>query len=1066
MSDEEQIQMLKLMIGRAGTGKTKYILDLVSRMASRGENTVTIVPEQGSFSYEKVFVKEIAPSNQDRAKVVSFKSLTEDILREYGGGALPQLSDAGRVAVIRKAIRELDDEVRRYARARRDLGLCVQLANVIDEMRNAGVSADLIETAADRADSIKGERLREMAAIYRKSVEDCIEKNLDGPDRMIVAAQRIRESGCFENTTVVMDWFSGFTSPEEEMIRAMIETAKDVVIVLHGSKDRPSVFDVSMRTADMAADYAKQIGIKTETIYFEDFRRFANEGTRNAERLLAGDALSASGEGLYRIDTAGIYEETEAVALEILDLVRNRGYRFRDIAVISNDTEKYRAAINTYFSMVGVPFFCNFASNILYTPVVVFMKDCANLLGSFSTDNILEIMKSPLLGLDPGDTGLVEAYCEVWGPGRDDWTKPFTKNPTGYSGYMGEKETKDLKIIERTRSSVIPKLHDFTEKYRGKAVNDQLLGMIDLLKSFGGVEILKEKCGYDPELARQSNAAFSIMDSISEIFWNEKMSPDDLLNIISIEALATPIKNIPASLDQVMIVSADSGRLDNPRVVFLLGLNDGDFPKYSGASGLISQEERDLLVEAGAPLTICADGKDEAEEYNLYRSLSAASDRVYLCRHEYEGGEKKSPTQLVEKLRELASPPEYLKEDLPGVVNRRTARYEVAKDPDSAGAKLLEAEKITDADDIVSAIKVRDFRIEDLETEEKLLGKIAKLSATKLEQYAKCPLKYYFEYILNIRIPEKAEVTPLSAGNFVHGTMERVMKRVEGDLRTVSEDELRQISNEESDNELRETVGDVTELNPRTYRLFTRLKGQNQRLLLRLREELRQSLFNPTDFELNIARGSEVEPLRLTADDGGEIEIRGKVDRVDVYNSESGKNYIRIIDYKTGTKKFDIKKVRNGEEIQMPLYLVTLCENAKERYGDPLPAGVLYMPSDPSAPDESEDGGKGVSAYTANGIVLSDREVLDAMEPGGEGRYIPYVAKKGKKNKYALTLDEFNSIGEDVRNVVIDSVNRLYGGDISPKPSDSLDSACNYCQYKAACDRNKRGGEEQDDAAD
>ncbi|MBR2805183.1 MAG: hypothetical protein IKE18_00210, partial [Oscillospiraceae bacterium] len=158
MLDKERIQMLKLMIGRAGTGKTKYILDLVSHMASQGENTVTIVPEQGSFSYEKVFVKEIAPSNQDRSKVVSFKSLTEDILREFGGGALPQLSDAGRVAVIRKAIRELDDEVRRYAKAKKDLGLCVQLANVIDEMRNAGVSADLIETAADRADSIKGER--------------------------------------------------------------------------------------------------------------------------------------------------------------------------------------------------------------------------------------------------------------------------------------------------------------------------------------------------------------------------------------------------------------------------------------------------------------------------------------------------------------------------------------------------------------------------------------------------------------------------------------------------------------------------------------------------------------------------------------------------------------------------------------------------------------------------------------------------------------------------------------------------------------------------------------------
>ena len=1055
--------MLRLILGRAGTGKTKYILDLISRLAADGKNTVTIVPEQGSFAIERVFVREIEPVNQDRARVVSFKSLTEDILKEYGGGALPQLSDAGKVAVVRKAIRELGEDVRRYTRAQRDLGLCVQLSDVINELRNAGVSADLIDEAAGTTDSIKGDRLREMAAIYRKSIEDCIEKNLDGPDRMVAAAQRIRESGCFEETTVIMDWFSGFTSPEEEMIRAMIETAKDVIIVLHGSKERPPIFGVSMRTADELRQYAEQVGVEVETSYFEDFYRFSSPGTRNAERLLAEESVYSNGEGLYKIEASGIYEETEAVALEILHLVRDKGYRFRDIAVISNDIEKYRSAINTYFDIDGVPFFCNFASNILYTPVIVFAKNCIGLLGSFDTDNILEMMKSPLLGIESADTGLVEAYCEVWAPGKNDWLKPFEKNPMGFSAFMGEKETEDLKTIEKTRKAVIPKLVDFVETYRGKTVNEQMIGIIELLKSFGGLDVLAK---YESDLTRESNAAFGIMDSVSEIFWGEKLSPDDLINIISIEALATSIKNIPASLDQVMIVSADSGRLDNPKVVFVLGLNDGDFPRYTNSSGLLSQEERDILVEAGAPISICMDGKDEAEEYNLYRSLSCASDRVYLCRHEYEGNEKKNSTQLLEKLWSLASGPDYAEEDLPQVVNSRTARYEMAKDPESGGSKLLEEAKIADAKDIESAIKVRDFKIEDLESEERLLGKIAKLSPTRLEQYAKCPLRYYFEYILKIHIPEKAEVTPLSAGNFVHGTMERVMKRVNGDLRTVSEEELRQISNEESDNQLRETVGDVSELKPRTYRLFTRLKGQNQRLLLRLKDELGQSLFMPADFELPIANGASVEPLKLETESGRKIEVQGKVDRVDVYNSTTGQNYIRIVDYKTGTRKFDIKKVRSGEDIQMPLYLVTLCENAKERYGDPLPAGVLYMPSDPAAPDEGESGGKGAGAYTAKGIVLSDEEVLKAMEPGGEGKYIPYTAVKGKRNTSALTMDQMIAVGEDARNAVIDSVNRLYSGDISPNPKDGTDSPCRYCVYKAACDRNKRGGEEQDYAAD
>ena len=239
-----------------------------------------------------------------------------------------------------------------------------------------------------------------------------------------------------------------------------------------------------MRTADELRQYAEQVGVEVETSYFEDFYRFSSPGTRNAERLLAEESVYSNGEGLYKIEASGIYEETEAVALEILHLVRDKGYRFRDIAVISNDIEKYRSAINTYFDIDGVPFFCNFASNILYTPVIVFAKNCIGLLGSFDTDNILEMMKSPLLGIESADTGLVEAYCEVWAPGKNDWLKPFEKNPMGFSAFMGEKETEDLKTIEKTRKAVIPKLVDFVETYRGKTVNEQMIGIIELLKSF------------------------------------------------------------------------------------------------------------------------------------------------------------------------------------------------------------------------------------------------------------------------------------------------------------------------------------------------------------------------------------------------------------------------------------------------------------------------------------------------------------------------------------------------------------------------------------------------------
>ncbi|MGI5889152.1 MAG: PD-(D/E)XK nuclease family protein [Oscillospiraceae bacterium] len=1050
--------MLRIIAGRAGTGKTTYALNTARELAEKGRPSITVVPEQGSYSVEKYYCEALPYEMQDLARVMSFKQLAEEVLRRYGGGAKPQLDDAGKAAMVRRCVIELGDEVPVYRRAERDAGLCTEISDAIDELRNSGATPSMLEAAADQEDSISGDRLRQLASIMKKYAGDSMEKNLDGPERMRTASQRLRESGWLSGRTVILDWFSGFTFPEQEMISAIMETADDVIVTLQWDpRIQSQAMKLSGYTAQWLKDTAASLGIGYSETVLDRVRRYRNPGAGAGEELLSLGS-SEGGAGLFRIEAQDRYAEAESTAAEICRLVREEGYRYGEIAVAARDSEQYRSAVTSAFKAADIPYFADFKRNISYSPVIRFVRACVEMISQYDTAKILEIMKLPVSCVDPFDAGAAEAYAEVWDIRGDQWLTRFEKNPEGFSSSEpGPGAKKLLEAAERARSTVIGRLSEFVEKCSGASADVVLREAYLMMQKLGGLEWLSRSA--DQETVREANAAFGVMDSLSRILEGEAVSPEILSGLIAAEAAATSIKDIPAALDEVTVGSSSGLRLAGVKALFLLGLCEGEFPRYEVKEGLLTQEERDLLAESGASVQIGTSGSDSREYSDLYRIISVPSERLYLCRPLYDGSGQTMRSSALDGIWNKARDCSWLREPFAAVCNRATAMREAAADPEGRGAAVMEAAGLADAGALRKASKVRDFGIEDTASEETLLGKSAKLSPTRAEQYAACPLKYYFEYMLRIRTPEKADVTPISAGNFIHGTIEKVMKRLGGDLTSVSVSEMERISDEESDRQLKETVGDPEDLKPRTKKLFQKLKAQNSRLLLRIRQEMAQSGFKPVDFELVISDDGDVRPLVLTTDGGRPVTVGGRVDRVDEYTGSDGRNYIRVIDYKTGEKKFSKGKVKSGEEVQMPLYLVALCRNASDRYGNPVPAGVLYMPADPSVPDEGKNGSGG-GAYTQSGVVLNDREILRAMESDGEGLFIPY-SENSSRNQSAISLEEMEQLGRDAEEAIKRSVDSMYGGDISPKPR--YGPPCRYCSFKTACQFQRRvKGDEAD----
>jgi ATP-dependent helicase/nuclease subunit B len=258
-------------------------------------------------------------------------------------------------------------------------------------------------------------------------------------------------------------------------------------------------------------------------------------------------------------------------------------------------------------------------------------------------------------------------------------------------------------------------------------------------------------------------------------------------------------------------------------------------------------------------------------------------------------------------------------------------------------------------------------------------------------------------------------------------------------------------------------LGGMQNKTPRFAYLFARLADSAQVIAFHIAEELAQSEFKPVDFELAIG-SSGIQPLTISLPDGGQVEIDGKIDRVDVMVRE-GISYLRVIDYKTGHKEFKLSDIIYGVNMQMLIYLAALSENGGTRYGEVQPAGVLYMPANRpvisasrSTPKEKivEEAAK---KLRMDGLVLDDTGIITAMEHSGQGKYIPVTLKDGvpSKRDHVVSSDELIGVMAHIKTLVGDMAQELHGGDVSAVPLSGGYDACAWCPYAAVC------GHEKDD---
>ena len=1064
--------MLELVLGTAGTGKTGLMLARMKARAAAGRKSMLVVPEQFSSSAESMVYAALGDRLGAYAEVYSFKSYAENVLKTYGGAAVPTLSDAARAVAVRRALDMLGDEVQLYRKHRRGVNFCDLCAQAIEELKTAGAAPqDLV--AIGEAEGADGEKLRELGLVFA-AYEKIIEKSaMDPSDRLLLAANSL-EADVLSNTAVFLDDFDGFTQPQYTLLELFLQAEScTVTLCCDGLADAEGglgLFSPVKRTAArlIHAAHRLDVAVAKPKLLNEDLRHAGVPGLAAACTALCGaDVSQASVAGqVWVTPAATLYEECRNAACRAAALARE-GMAFSDMAFICRDMQQFAPVLMQELELAGVPVFRDESLTLEHSaPASFFLAALELAAKGLSTERILRLLKTDLCGFTPQQIALLEDYAYTWQLKAADWRAPFEKDPAGFGAQMSDESKATLEQTEALRAGVVQKLGAFLQSVRQNTAAGISRALYFLLDSFGGAACAEAMAVRLAEAGDAQGAAgvydawnhvMQLLDEMEKLLGADDTTPGEYAELFSLLLRGAEMGRVPQTQEAAIFTQADRMRLSGPRVCFVLGLSEGDFPRAAGASGLLTHADRDLLVRRGVEMPGSYENRTLLEHMYLYRAASAPREKLYLsC---VQAGEAQ-PCAALAPVLALGC----VRDKLSGVQLAPTVAAALQLYSEQYAEKTVFSASLRAALQWVPAVRPvlaamdaaaapEPFRAQDQTAMQRLLGGQLTLSPTRVEQYYRCHFAYFLQYVLGVLPRRRAELSPLESGSLVHYILEHALRRAGENFAEMSREELTALAHDIADEYVRENMPAA---GARFAHLIERLKNSVANLLLYLQEEQAQSSFRPVAFEQAIGGASQdaVPPMELKTPDGHIVRIVGKIDRVDVMRRE-GKAYLRVVDYKTGSKKFSLEDVYCGLNTQMLFYLFTLCHASQGQYAGAQPAGVLYLLSDPAPKTAARADAEAVPLYEVDGLVVNDPVVVRGMDRQASGVFVPFsYAKNGTPRASAklASLEKLGNIERHITGLVLQMARGLYGGDIAARPLRAGGHCpCDVCDYRPVC---------------
>ncbi|MBN2314681.1 MAG: exodeoxyribonuclease V subunit gamma [Sedimentisphaerales bacterium] len=1109
---------VQFILGRSGTGKTHYCIQaVVDALLEPGEKPlILLVPEQATYQVERAILADDRIAGYNRLHVLSFDRLQFLLLGK--NTARPTLSRIGRQMIVQRILRENADQLKLFGATVSHPGLSRQMARTIAELHEYAKTPDDVNQLV--TDLVKDERsplavlkFSDIGLIFQEYLKFIEDDFLDPDAQLIRACRAVSTSDLIKGARLWIDGFAGFTMAELMFLVELLKTADDVHIALCldplnidlanpriETLDTAGLFYPTERTYSTLFEVAKKSKLQlTQPVILEERLRFSRCRqlahieraifTLDASRMPAADNIRV-------ISAPDERSEVRFVVRQMLQLVKDKGFRYRDIAVIASDLSRYEHYIRAYFDDYNVPFFIDKRRPLSHHPVVQLVNSALRVVtGGFSHGDLFGYLKTDLVPVDRHDVDLLENYCLAYGLSAGDWQTDKEWHFT-----HGENEKFDERQINRIRMEVnrpLLRLRDRLCPADGSETGlsaDQFTRVIfdfldDLYVRRTLGQWIKDAVERNDRATADEHQQFyskfvDVFDELVDVFTGHTMTVEDFLAILNSAFSQMTLALIPPTLDQVLIGSIERSRHPDLKAVFLIGATQKQFPTPFVQDSLLTDDDR-IAAESADFLLAPGVSQSLAErQYLAYIAFTRPSEFLYVSYPSVdEKGSAIPRSQFVGDLESLFDDLEeesvadqsiqieqvYNETELTDMLCSRLGRDNPVLDTDESWELLSELgsdEQLRAlGEDILSALHYDNKAELDTEVVQELFGRRVHSSATRLSTYAACPYQHFARYVLELKEREEFKFEPLDLGSFYHRILDALVKRINTenkDFHTIDNGELLVLLREEIERVVKEDSFISNFIGRRGYNEFIIHSAGEilEECVLAVAQMVRAGSFRPKLSEVAFGRAKEAcENLgvcEFVLGDNRVLSLDGKIDRLDVARLD-GLDIAIVFDYKRRDTPFGWSQFYHGLDMQLPIYMLA-ARHAKDTKIDEI-VGAFYMPIEVSPKkvafsemlketDRFNRKAKGI--FNGNFFRQLDRSDSNTF-------YNFFVTQKGDQYGFdnrsgALRPDVFEIVLEFAEDKIIQLAGEMTSGKINVEPYRLNNvSPCSYCKYKAVC---------------
>ena len=1012
------------------------------------------------------------------------------MLEEYALNVKGEADEAAKNVIMSVALEEMSDSLQIYKKHSSKISLINELISAYSQIKQSGFSAaDLEEAGRGSSFGVLRQKTKELSLIF--SAYDALlgERFSDSADNIRVLTEFLKTHRIFENTVLFVDDFRGFTGAQIKLIRELLSQCADMYI----SVTAPSLFMACEGEAfSHSLKNAKNIRAVANLLSVQVFEKNTDISLPDTALNVWRNSLYAENPSVYEKETDAVtvykaenqYDECDFVAREIKKLIETQMYRCREIAVVERGSSYSHFFINA-LKRYGVPVFEDSRKPMIDSALVRLILSAVKAAAyGFSTENILECIKTQLSGFDVEECCELENYVYMWQIDSSRWLDDFTDNPLGFGEEVTQESSERLENINRIRRRIVAPLVSLKKELEKGDGEDSLKAVFNYLEKINAGEHFRDYAIFLNENAYADEAinckrvwerTMLSLDALCAAIGKKKVSPKRFYELLEIILSTDDMGEIPAGIDSIAIGSAARTRFFEPKVLFVLGANEGVFPPLASSSSVFTNAEKRELIKNDFVLECLPENIYSEERMIAFNQLTAASEKLYICYSNSSlSGESVQRSEIVNFALKIV--PNCKKLDFASlsredkILSLSDAFRDYAVNRNDGTQLTASVKKVLEDSDeysgrlayLENAVAKTHIQFESAEKATELFGESLRMSPSRIESYHKCPFMYFCRYGMGVSALEKAELNVRIHGLLVHFVLENLLAEYSYDmLKGYTDDELNEKVYSLVNTYVDKFMGSRSNLSQSLNRQLDRSSDVILEILRRLISEFGSSLFVTKDVELDISEKGDIKPYKLTLPSGGTLTVGGQVDRVDVMELDE-KAYVRIVDYKTGGKKFQLGQVYEGLNMQMLIYLLCIWDNGKDRYGDVVPAGVLYVPAKNSGDklsrraDDSEVVKQKLKNGRMNGLILEDEAVLKGMDALAQGTYVDaYIDKNGNLKGNFLSLNNFRRLHERIDEILISTVGDLHKGRIEALPvsCQGYERLCEFCEYSDVCMR-------------